>query len=52
MYRLSQVVLTHSGYPPKLWVSVATGVMQSMGKLWWEFAHTAFLEGGALEQIV
>lgn len=44
-------VLTHIGYPLELCVCVATGVMRSMGKLWWESAHGAFLGTKALGQI-
>lgn len=29
---------------------VATRVVQSIGKVWWEFANTAFLKSRALEQ--
>lgn len=29
---------------------VATRVVQSMGKLWWEYANAVFLESRALEQ--
>lgn len=44
-------MLAHMGYHPELWVHVASGAIQSMSKLWWESAHTAFLEDRALEQI-
>lgn len=44
-------VLTHTGCPLDLWVCVSAGAMQSMGKLWREFAHAAFLETQALELI-
>lgn len=34
-------IATHMGFPPELLVRIATRVMQWLGKIWWDFAHTA-----------
>lgn len=47
----ARLVLIHLGCPPELWMRVATGVAQSMDRLWHDSAQTAFLKGKTLEQI-
>lgn len=37
-------MLIHLGCLSELWVCIATGAVQSLGKLWWDSAHTTFLE--------
>lgn len=37
-------VLAHLSCPLDFWVSVATGAIQQMGRIWWEFAHAAYVK--------
>lgn len=46
---MARLVVIHFRCPLELWMLLAIGAMQNMGRLWWDFAHTTSLEGRVLE---